>query len=121
MLAEVFSFTVFGPPVPWSRAIPLGFGRAAKSQEQRKYQRLVATIALLRRPPDWKLKGRYRMGFRFYAQHELSDVDNYVKNIKDALQSVAFKNDKMVCGYDECERLLDRDNPRSEVTVRRVA
>ena len=46
------------------------------------------------------------------------DLDNYAAAICDALQAAGIvTNDRLVRGHDGSRLLIDRDNPRVEVTV----
>lgn len=47
------------------------------------------------------------------------DLDNIIKVIKDALNGVAYKDDKFV--VDEQTRKFYSENPRVDVTIRRVS
>lgn len=118
-MTTVFSFCVEGPPVPKGRPRFCN-GKVTTPQVTRDYERVVHTVCSLRRPPNWSADGEFRVGLRIYVKRSTGDLDNYAKSVLDGMQGAAFRNDKMVCGFDELERFIDKLRPRVEVTVRRV-
>jgi Holliday junction resolvase RusA-like endonuclease len=62
--------------------------------------------------------GDYELTVVIYRQAMRGDMDNFVKAVSDALNEVAYEDDKYImAGHSRMH--LDRDNPRVEVLVRR--
>lgn len=102
--SRVWRFSVMGPPVAKGRPRADWRNRRIYTpQKTANYERTVHEIAFLRRPPGWPLDGIYRLEVQAYCRNlnELVDADN-MKTIGDALQGVAFQNDKQVRKYS-CE------------------
>jgi Holliday junction resolvase RusA-like endonuclease len=114
------TFVVPGPPVTWKRA-RRGKGHSytdPKDAQHREKIRAHARNAGLRRP----LVGRVRLDVAFFTRYDpldprSGDLDNYEKAVKDALQGIAFANDRQVCEGGKF-KAHDAANPRTEVTVR---
>ena len=130
------SFTLPGPPVAWhrpklSRSNRIdGRGvRVIKRDEDVKYQQAIAQsgihalqlwsqsfkqIWFATSDCEWELE------IEFYV-HDLRkrDVDNMTKNVMDALSGITYDDDKSVVRLIVTKR-LDREKPRTIVTLRRV-
>jgi Holliday junction resolvase RusA-like endonuclease len=113
------TFTVPGPPVSWKRA-KRGAGRSYTDPADalhREKIRAFARNAGIRRP----IEGRVRLDLVFYVPHDpldarVGDLDNLEKAVKDALQGIAFANDRQVCAGAK-RKTQDAARPRTEVTV----
>jgi len=115
----VFRFTVPGEPVPWMRA---GRGRAGsftrpRDALHREKIRAFARNAGIRRALD----GAVRLDTVFYTSRpplhpHVGDEDNYRKAVKDALQGIAYADDRQVtCGWTEKNQ--DAASPRTEMAI----
>jgi Holliday junction resolvase RusA-like endonuclease len=133
----VIQFTVYGNPVAQGRprfSTQGGFTKAfdpAKSKDFKKYVKLVAS----EHRPDHLLDGPLKMEVKIYKSTLKSfskkktqqaesgiirpttkpDVDNYVKGVKDALNSVIWKDDSQV--VDLVVSKWYSEQPRVEVTI----
>jgi crossover junction endodeoxyribonuclease RusA len=112
------SFTVKGQPVPWKRTQGAGKRRYTHPQ-YRAWKGLIqvaaraARIACIEGPVCLEVEAR--VGNRKFA-----DVDNLAKAVLDALEGIAYANDRQVCEL-HATRVLDREAPRLCVTIREVA
>ena len=68
----------------------------------------------------WDPSGEWELECEFHV-HDLvkKDIDNLVKQTMDALSDVAYDDDKQVVRLNVTKR-LDRENPRTVVSLRRV-
>jgi Holliday junction resolvase RusA-like endonuclease len=133
----LIQFTVYGEPVAQGRprfSTQGGFTKAydpAKSKDFKKYVKLVAS----EHRPDHLLDGPLKMEVKIYKSTLKSfskkktqqaedgiirpttkpDVDNYVKGVKDALNSVIWKDDSQV--VDLVISKWYSEQPRVEVTI----
>jgi Holliday junction resolvase RusA-like endonuclease len=134
MTEQRLSFTLPGPPVAWhrpklSRSNRIdGRGiRVIKHPDDIKYQQALAmnaTHALqlwsqsFKKP--WVGTGEWELEIEFHV-HDLKkrDADNMCKNVMDALSTIVYDDDKSVVRLIVTKR-LDREEPRTIVTIRRV-
>jgi Holliday junction resolvase RusA-like endonuclease len=133
----MIQFTVYGNPVAQGRprfSTQGGFTKAydpAKSKDFKKYVKLVAS----EHRPDHLLDGPLKMEVKIYkstlknfskkktqqAENGIirpttkPDVDNYVKGVKDALNSVIWKDDSQV--VDLVVSKWYSEQPLVEVTI----
>jgi Holliday junction resolvase RusA-like endonuclease len=133
----MIQFTVYGTPVAQGRprfSTQGGFTKAydpAKSKDFKKYVKLVAS----EHRPDHLLDGPLKMEVKIYKSILKSfskkktqqaedgiirpttkpDVDNYVKGVKDALNSVIWKDDSQV--VDLVVSKWYSETPRVEVAI----
>lgn len=119
--ATVWTFTVIGQVVPWQRTSSSTYSPRFTPKRTRDYQRDVATIAAIRRPPGWPYRDKH-MEFAltlhlFHKDRRRRDNDNCQKTIKDALNGIAYLDDYLVA-EDHVFRSLDRENPRVEIELR---
>lgn len=117
---ESVSFTVFGPPRPKERARVTMRG-AYTPKRTKQYQRAVGEVALMSIGRSWPLEGVYRVTCLFvFAGHRHPDGDNCEKAVLDALQGIAYKNDRQVMG-SSWEKLVEPGRrPRTEVLLERI-
>ena len=124
-MAVVCSFDVPGAPVGKGRP-RVTRGGAYTPERTRQYERrvaLVATTHLLKRL-DWRMDARYALVVE--ARHartrkgepskKAPDIDNVIKAVADALEGIAYENDRQVVevhGYTE----HTHDEPRTRVVV----
>lgn len=62
-------------------------------------------------------EGRFSISCNFYLARDTGDIDNFIKLVMDGLQGFAWVNDKQVRRIGQCEIFIDRQNPRTEVTI----
>lgn len=112
-----WSFTVPGRPVTWQRS-GVHEGKRLTQKEQREAKKNIAWAATMQRP-----KGRWPMDvvyaievIGYWPDRRFGDVDRLVSIVMDALQGVAYKEDRQV-RVQTSSMLLDRENPRTEVLV----
>ena len=114
-----YRFTVPGEPVPWKRA-RRGNGHSftdPKDAAHREKIRAFARNAGVRVP----LAGPLYMSATFYTSKpplhpQVGDRDNYLKALKDALEGIAYKNDRQVVAGPTV-KAQDEGNPRTEVWI----
>jgi crossover junction endodeoxyribonuclease RusA len=88
-------------------------GKTVKSEEARKYQADVKKTCAGISP----FSGEVAVTLRFYRPRKVGDLDNRIKICLDALQGIAFHDDKQV-GEIFARRYEDKKNPRVEIFVR---
>jgi crossover junction endodeoxyribonuclease RusA len=134
MSADVLRFVVEGEPVPKGRArtrvvTPKG-GKAFASHytppETKAYEERVALlcrVAVAGARWAWTDKDRFTLLVQVFRTHEGKggDLDNYVKAISDAINGVAFGDDRYIRGIGASLQPPDPKRPRVVVEVRRVA
>ena len=135
MSAQRIEFTVLGPPVPLARVrfsrstrIDGGGVRAYKRKQVADYQRVVAQVAYAavhawtrRHDAQWRGDGVFHVQAKFYCKdRRRRDLDNLLKCVMDALQPGVYDDDSQVWAVS-AERHIDRDKPRAELVVSRLA
>lgn len=114
-------FTVPGPPQPKERARQ-GKGRRWYTPERtRRYEEAVRENAqhhvFLRHGVNWRTDAQYHVELAVYFQDARSrDLDNVCKSVLDACNEVLWRDDRQVVKVT-MERCIDRENPRTEVTI----
>jgi len=89
-----FGFTVPGRPVPWQRTASY-HGRRITPTKTRDYQKRVGFAALAFLPKGWPLDARYSVEI-FAKTTRRPDLDNIAKTVCDALNGIAWKDDRQV-------------------------
>ena len=134
-MTQTVTFTVEGPPVVWKRARRNG-KRYFTDQTQADYQTAVAWSAKAAgaKPVQGPLQARMtfyvpfpaKVGVKARASFEGSpaatcrlDIDNLAKNILDALNGVAYLDDKQVT--ELAVRKLWSAEPRAVISLGAVA
>ena len=120
---EPIRFVVPGDPVAWQRA---GRGRQGQTFTPKATRVAKAAIAWSYHAAGGRmLEGPvylecvfYLAGRRVYSLPESDprDVDNLLKLVADALEGVAYPNDRRIVGCD-ARKLIDRENPRTAIAV----
>lgn len=117
---NVLRYVLEGKPVPWQRASKAG-KRHFTAPKMREAQDAHRWKALQVRPFSWSQEGVFEIEVVAYRTAlSRGDSDNYGKLVKDALQGIAYRNDHQV-KRDLFTKETDRERPRTEVTVRRIA
>ena len=109
-------------PVPptsnfWYRYVK---GRVLKSRQAREYQENVATLAIMQRVPKIPKPTEVCVTILWYREALRGDLDKRYSIMLDALQGIAYDNDSQIAEI-HATRHLDRENPRMEVIVSRLA
>lgn len=128
-------FVVYGPPVVKGRprvvtrgkgGRPLPFPKTFTPKATTDFEKLVATaaihaVSLLRDAFDelWDASpGDFELTVIIYRAKRIGDMDNYVKSVSDALNKIAYEDDRYImAGHQRMHH--DPLNPRVEVRVRR--
>lgn len=110
------SFVVWGPAVGKQRATPIverGKLRGKITPKKTlEYESAVRDVANLMMPRDWPLDRRYELHVEFLGR---PDVDNVYKAVSDALNKIAYNDDRQV-DYGTARRIFD-GKPRTVVKV----
>jgi len=110
------AFTIPGRPVPKERP-RFARGHAYTSKRTRDYERLVRTTAAAALPADWPLDADYTVELTVFHETRVhGDVDNYGKSVCDALNELAWTDDRQVSRL-VVSREYDRTNTRIEVAI----
>lgn len=114
-------YIIPGRPVTWARTnIVRGRPVTDAAQRRAKTAHALMASATLRGKP-WPQDGTFAIGVvGYWPDGRLGDLDRLVSLPMDALQGVLWKTDRQVRRLLDCLMLIDRDNPRTEVTVRRL-
>ena len=129
------TFTVYGEPKSWKRAVPIGFGRVEKAKKNTGYQTQVkwSAKAVMTHERLHVHEGALNMVVLFYflpptswpkykraqaLMNELPcvvrlDSDNLIKNIADGLNGIAYVDDHQL--VDVRGVRLWAEKPRAEV------
>ncbi len=120
-----FRFVVPGKPQPKQRARRGLGGRFYTPKETRAYEKLVQSCAwaamaqggLLRRGV-WPLDATYKVGIVIYPPtRRVPDGDNVLKAIQDALNGLAWNDDRQATVGSYETKPPDPERPRVEVEV----
>lgn len=116
----VLRLTIRGEPLPKQRARVLKTGFSftpAKTRQAENRIRLEAVAAGHRPALDQAPRS---LTLRFYrATGRTADLDNLVKLVKDALNGIAWKDDRQVVQL-HASRFDRQENPRTEIAVYRI-
>ena len=95
-MTQAFTFTLSGPPRPWQRAAR-GNGRTFTAPETAAYQRALAYACLAVLPRGWPLDATYSVSIVATPKDgRCGDWDNYAKQVCDALNGIAWNDDRQV-------------------------
>jgi Holliday junction resolvase RusA-like endonuclease len=126
--ASVRRFTVFGDPVTWKRpqqgrnkATGNVFRYSDKEQEAHKNRvRVAARNGGVRRQFLYPVELHLAFYRRFSStEPAFGDADNHAKLVKDALNGIAYPDDRMVVSV-HVEKHQDAARPRTEVEIRKA-
>jgi Holliday junction resolvase RusA-like endonuclease len=118
--AESWGFRVPGRAIAWNNALVRPqHGRPFLSPAAREWKTAVATYALKARPRNWSLDGTFTMNLHSVFASPLADRDGPLKLVQDALEGVAWRNDRQVVG-GTTTKALDALAPRIEVVIWKV-
>jgi Holliday junction resolvase RusA-like endonuclease len=84
---------------------------------------LIASYTFVFPPPATMLNTKAKRekyiedGFMFKTTKP--DIDNLIKNLNDAMESIVYVNDSQICVYGEVQKIFG-DTPRIEVTIKEI-
>lgn len=112
--------TIPGTPVPLQRS-RTSSGRHYLPKRSRVYREAVQA--------EWMATGRPSLGdaaftcsARFYGANQRADLDNLLKAVLDALNRLAFADDKQLACLASCHKLpVDAEGPRAVLELWPVA
>jgi Holliday junction resolvase RusA-like endonuclease len=114
-----FRFRIPGPLMGWMRTNRGKYGNLYDPPEQVAYKRMVAVFckrAMMEAGLYKPLEGPLSLGFEAFFPHPLKtkplrlykdskpDLDNLIKNVKDALKGIAWRDDAQVAHYKRCAK-----------------
>ena len=113
-------FTVPGVPRPKARPRVTGHGtytpKRTKEYQGRVRARFLAEVLLL--PAPWD--GPVMLGVHAYGARWNADLDNIVKAVADALNGVAYKDDRQIQETVAAKYPVDVNGPRTVIVVMRL-
>ena len=109
-----YSFTVPCRPVGKQRPRVYN-GRAVTPKRTRDYENTVALYARGAgvRPIDGAVRLRLEL---YYDDRRWRDIDNAIKSIQDALEGIAYENDRQIYAL-EAVKHTGCDEARAEITI----
>lgn len=109
---------------------PKGHATLAMTTEGKEYKARVARMVEMMRPAEWDRANEYIVDAVYYFDSMRPDLDGPGKLILDAMEDFSvklgtkeysftglYKNDRQVWDFRQ-RRVVDRQNPRAEITVR---
>lgn len=115
-----FSFVVAGKPQPKQRARAGKGGRHYTPKSTRAYERLVRETACLYVPNGWQLEGAFRVDLVCtFDDYRCRDADNVLKSVGDALNGIAWGDDRQVM-HTTVSKVLGAATAGIEVTITRI-
>lgn len=113
-----WGFRIPGSPRSWNHAIVRpARGRAHLAKWAKDWKKQIAWSAKRTRPANWNMSGRYVVEIRSWFSTNASDVDGPVKMVLDALNGIAWFDDKQVAHAPPWKE-VDPVAPRLEVLIR---
>ncbi|GAW28973.1 RusA family crossover junction endodeoxyribonuclease [Carboxydocella sp. ULO1] len=116
---EIFEFEVPGRPVPAVRMTQRGKFVKQRAQQYIAYKELVTWYAI--KAGIKRINGPVAVEIIIYlADKKAGDWDNYGKAITDALNKVAYKDDRQIVDGRVIKRLCDKGEERAVVRIWKV-
>lgn len=121
-LRPAWSFTVPGRPITWKRTTsvrtPSGKVKRPNRAEMKVAKEAIGWRALATRPAGWPLERRYVLDIWIHLRNHSGegDVDRYENLVMDALQGIAYRNDRQV-DDGRCRKVFGNGEPRAEVVI----
>lgn len=111
---------VEGEPIPAAR-VRFGGGRVYQPKRNSEYRQLVKTAARSvmngREPLTGELSAVVKLFRKYKSTAKLfGDVDNFLKQIFDAMNSIVYVDDRQIVRA-VVEKHLDKVNPRAEIQI----
>ena len=123
----MITFTIPGPPVPKGRPVVVRNKKTGKihgitPKRTRAYESAASLIiASAARTQRWACtREPVEVEIRIYRHQLRGDLDNFVKALEDSANGILWEDDSQVVRIDAA-MFLDRERPRTEVTVRLAA
>ena len=134
----LYETIIKGEPVPQARARATILGKTIGKQwihfytpvKSDNYRKFIKNQLLLSPDvdlPDHILDKPMVASIRIYKTRPKSnkklwfttkpDLDNYMKQIKDAMSGIVYRDDSVIVGYTETWKLYTKDNPRVEIKL----
>jgi Holliday junction resolvase RusA-like endonuclease len=114
-------FTIGGNALSKNQAYRRGRGKRLYLTEiARNWKKTVSIQALMNKPQTWRMEGEKDVQLVFYFSNKRHDTGNPMDLMLDAMQKMLYYNDRQVRDIILRKR-LDRDSPRTEITVWQVA
>jgi len=99
----------------------MGIPFVSQSDTYKQYER--DCVYWLRRPQNGTINEKINICYRFYRSNNIRvDASNLIECADDILVKyhiIADDNFKYVCGHDGTRVYVDKDNPRTEIEIRR--
>lgn len=117
---ESVRFVVYGPPRPKER--PRVTSRGTFTPERTKqFERAVSEVAVMYIGRSWSMQGHFRVRSLFvFPTDRHPDGDNVQKAVLDALQGIAYANDRQVM-EGPWRKVVERGGrARTEITIERL-
>lgn len=115
-ITQTVALVIVGKPVPLQRS-RTSSGRHYLPARSRAYRSLIQTT--------WLAAGRPTLGdrpftasLRFIGARANADVSNLAKAVEDALNGLAYRDDRQVVRLDAVKLPADAHGPRCEVELR---
>jgi Holliday junction resolvase RusA-like endonuclease len=113
-VSGIYRMTVLGNPIPWERARSRG-AQHFTSPRSRAHKARIQVHAKQAKLP--RLTGPLRLSATFYRESaQACDVDNLAKAVQDALNGIAYEDDRQIV-HLTAVKALDRVNPRTEIVI----
>ena len=117
LVMDSVRFTVPGNPVPKQRPRVVK-GHTYTPVETQRAEQWIAMHA--RRARVRWTEGQVKLHVSFYRDSgHACDLDNLVKTVADALNGIAWKDDRQIVWLGAL-KAVDRENPRTEVEISEV-
>lgn len=115
------TFQALGNPIPKQRPrfvrFSRGGGRTYTPEPTVRYEKLIGDCAIIMRPANWPQNGKYSVKVEAYFKDaRRRDIDNVAKSVLDGLNGILWADDNQVAELN-ATKTIDRDNPRTVVTV----
>lgn len=115
------AFVVHGKPQPKQRARKGKNGRWYTPTPTRNYEALVRDVASLYLGAHWRKDGVFRLEVRIVVNdHRPFDSDNVLKAVSDAMNGVAYDDDRQVTETATSKHYEPGGRPRIEVRLERL-
>ena len=116
--AGEWAFRIPGSPRSWNNALGRPQrGRAYLKKWAKEWKAQIGLYAKLTRPAGWSMGALYIVEIHSWFASNASDVDGPVKMVLDALNGIAWFDDKQVVHAPPWKE-VDPIAPRLEVTIR---
>ncbi len=133
-MIPLFKTTILGEPVPQARVRATVIGKIIGKQwinfytpvKSTNYRDLVKS-GLREVLPDEIIDQPLVLSLRIFKTRPKSnklpwfttkpDLDNYTKQVKDAMSGLVYRDDSIIVGYTDTWKLYTKENPRVEIEL----